>query len=375
MKYKILGKTDEKIPVIGQGCMGIGGDLKYNSSEDRQQIDALKLGIELGMSLIDTAAVYGGGHSEEIVGQAVQGQRDKVFIATKFSPDNNSFEKVIQSAEDSLKRLKTGYIDLYQVHWPNPSIPIKDTMMALEILLKQGKIRFIGLSNFSVSEIQEAQAFLGDATIVSNQVEYNLFDRFVEGNILPYCEKEKLSLLAYSPLDKGHMAGNWEVLWKIADNYGKTAAQVALNWLVQQAPVVVIPKATNPKHIRENATSMDFSLSKSDQSMIDQVFKAEPEKIPTDSICVSLEGEGNRKVYQSLEQALENRFGFTPSPSDLADDFSRGETIKPVRLIRNNNPSSAYKYDLIEGRIRYWAWVIAYQKVKAPIPAYIRNKT
>jgi len=373
MIYKTLGSTQLQIPVIGQGCMGIGGELKNDSSMDKQQVEALQLGIELGMTMIDTAEVYGGGHSEEIVGKAVLGQRDKVIIASKFSPENNSYEDVLQSAENSLKRLKTDFIDLYQIHWPNPSIPIEETIRALEKLLKQGKIRYIGLSNFSVNEIREAQSFLNETVIVSNQVEYNLFDRFIESSILPFCRKEKMSLLAYSPLDKGNMAGKWDELQKIADKYSKTAAQVALNWLVQQASVVVIPKATNLKHIQENATSIDFKLNKEDQTLIDQIFQAEPERISTDSICVSPEGEGNRKVYQTLEQALENGLEFAPSPSDLANDIIKGEPIKPVRLIRNNDASSPYSYDLIEGRIRYWAWVIAHQKKKSPIPSLIRS--
>ena len=372
MKYTLLGNTKQKVPLIGQGCMGIGGEFNYDTSRDQEQIKALQLGIDLGMTLIDTAEVYGAGHSEEVVGKAIEGRRDQVFIATKFSPENNSYANVLKSAEASLKKLNIDCIDLYQIHWPNPIIPIEETMRAMEKLIFDGKIKYIGLSNFSNLESQEAQSFLQSTKIVSNQVEYNLFDRFIEQSILPYCTSNKMSLIAYSPLDKGKFGSRQELLQKIANNYGKTTAQVTLNWLVNHAHVIVIPKAINPIHIRQNATALDFTISESDSKLIDQIFTAEPKKINTDKICVSLKGDGNRKAYQTIEEALENHLQFTPSPLDLSKSILSGEPIKPVRLVKNDD-SNNQEYSLIEGRIRYWAWVIAHRNNKKPIPAYIRN--
>jgi diketogulonate reductase-like aldo/keto reductase len=375
MKYKELGKKHTKIPAIGQGCMGIGGYLSGDSHKVDNQIKALRLGIQLGMTFIDTAEVYGNGHSEEIVGRAIEGIRDKVFIATKVSPEHLSYDDLLRSAEESLLRVKTGYVDLYQVHWPNPKIPISETMRAMERLLKEGKIRYVGVSNFSLKELKEARAAISEDEIVSVQVEYNLFDRTIENNILPYCESEGMTTIAYSPLDEGEIAsGNkrTKALQMIANKHSRTMAQVALNWLISHPSVIVIPKATNPDHIKENASSADFELSDEDFEEISKIFAQECVYVPTDRIRVIVGGQGNRQVYQTVEEAIENKLGFVPSPVDLAQDIREREVLKPVRVIRSTDKTGKHDYDLIEGRIRYWAWVIAYSGEK-PIAVYIRD--
>jgi len=375
MRYKKLGSTDIRIPAIGQGCMGVGGYLSRDGADDAARVKTLRLGIELGMTFIDTAEAYGNGHSEELVGRAVRGIRDKVFIATKFSPEHNSYDNVLQSAEGSLRRLNTEYIDLYQVHWPNPGIPLSETMRAMTELLKSGKIRYAGVSNFSIRELKEAQAALPEDEIVSIQVEYNLFDRSIESGILPYCESQSMTAIAYSPLDQGKIAGGGDkvkTLQKIAGKYDKTEAQVALNWLTSHPSVVAIPKAASPGHVKENASAADFELSDEDFEEISRTFAQESVYVPTDRICVVPGGQGNRQVYQTIEEALENRLGFVPSPAELAQDIQHGEALKPVRVVRSTDKTGRYEYDLIEGRIRYWAWVIAYKGEK-PIPVYIRG--
>jgi len=374
MKIKKLGNTEINIPVIGQGCMGIGGDFSADYSSDSEQIKALELGIDLGMTLIDTSEVYGAGHSEELVGKVAKRHRSEICIATKFAPENNSYNGIIKAANKSLQRLDTDYIDIYQVHWPNPAVPVSETMQALEELVKSGKVRCIGLSNFSVKEMREAQDALGSEFIVSNQVEYNLFDRFIEQSILPYCETKNITVMAYSPLDKGRIVEHGEafkLLSKISMKHGCTVSQIILNWLICQSSVIVIPKAVKEKHIRENAVASDFELSGKELDDISRVCSGTPEYIPTDHIKVSLEGEGNRKVYQTLQQAHDNLLGFSPSPRELSEFICQGEPTKPVRLVPTKDTSGKYKYDLIEGRIRYWAWVIAHEERK-PIPAYIR---
>lgn len=375
MKYKELGKTNTKIPAIGQGCMGIGGYLSRDPLQDNDQIKALRLGIELGMTFIDTAEVYGTGHSEEIVGRAIKGIRDKVFIATKVSPENLSYDALLQSAEDSLHRLNTDYIDLYQVHWPNPKIPISETMRAMEQLLKERKIRHVGVCNFSLKELKEAQVALLEDVIVSIQVEYNFFDRTIENSILPYCEREGITTIAYSPLDQGRIANcerRIKVLQMIANKYNRTKAQIALNWLISHCSVITIPKATNPVHIKENASSADFDLLEEDFKEIDKIFTQECVYVPTDKIRVVLGGQVDRLVYQTVEEAIENKLKFSPGPIDLAKSIGEDEPLKPIRVIRSTDKTGKYDYDLIEGRIRYWAWVIAYNGEK-PIPVYIRD--
>ncbi len=373
MKYKELGKKHTEIPAIGQGCMGIGGYLSIDSHQDDNQAKALRLGIELEMNFIDTAEAYGDGHSEELVGRVIEGIRDRVFIASKVSPEHLSYDDLLLAAENSLRRLKTDYIDLYQVHWPNPKVPIDETMRAVEQLVREGKVRYVGLSNFSLRQFKAAQAASSESEIVSVQVEYSLYDRNIENSILPYCESEGITTIAYSPLNQGQIAGDdkkTQALEMIANRYNKSMAQVALNWLISHPSVIAIPKATNPIHIRANASAADFELSDEDFEEINRAFTRECIYAPTDRIRVIAGGRGNRQVYKTIDEALENELGFVPSPLDLAQDIRKGEILKPVRVTQSTDESGKYDYDLIEGRIRYWAWVIAHKGEKA-IPVYV----
>jgi aryl-alcohol dehydrogenase-like predicted oxidoreductase len=277
MEFKELGKSGVKIPVLGLGTWGIGGFSGSSLGEDDEGVRALQLGLELEMRFIDTAEIYGRGHSEEVVSKAVKSRRETVFIATKVSAEHLSYDGVLRAAESSLKRLQTDYIDLYQVHWPNPSIPISETMRAMEHLVEQGKVRHIGVSNFSVRQTREAQDALSKATLASNQVEYSLLDRSVEDDLLPYAAKEHVTIIAYSPIASGQIPrggrdGRWRQLDQIASKYGKTRTQVALNWLLAREPVVAIPKAASLVHVRENAGAIGWKLSKDDLERLDGAF-------------------------------------------------------------------------------------------------------
>ena len=278
MEFKELGKSAQKIPVLGLGTWGIGGfSTRYLGGGDEEGVRALKLGIELEMRFIDTAEMYAGGHSEEVVAKAVKSQRKEVFIATKVSPEHLRYDDVLKSCESSLGRLETNYIDLYQVHWPNPSTPIAETMKAMEHLAAEGKIRHIGVSNFSVRQTREAQEALSKSSLASNQVEYSLLDRSIETGLLPYAEKEHITIIAYSPIAKGEIpkgrrGQRWQSLDKIASKYNKTRAQVALNWLIAKKPVVAIPKAASLNHIRENAGGAGWQMSKQDRDKLSEAF-------------------------------------------------------------------------------------------------------
>jgi diketogulonate reductase-like aldo/keto reductase len=278
MEFKELGKSGQKIPALGLGTWGIGGSMTRYAGGDEESLRALRLGMELGMLFIDTAEMYAGGHSEEIVAKAVKSQRDKVFIATKVSPEHLHYGEVIKSCESSLKRLETNYIDLYQVHWPNPSIPLAETMKAMEHLLAEGMIRHIGVSNFSVQQTREAEEALSMHSLASNQVEYSLLDRSIEPDLLPYSEKEHITIIAYTPIAKGKISQGgrgerWRVLDKIASKYEKTRIQVALNWLIAKQPVVAIPKAASLDHVKENAGAIGWQMSKEDHESLDRAFR------------------------------------------------------------------------------------------------------
>ena len=375
MKYKKLGNTQIKIPAIGQGCMGVGGYISRDSNDDEKQIKTLRLGIELGMTFIDTAEVYGNGHSEELVGSAIKGNRDKVIVATKVSPENLSYDNVIKAAEGSLRRLKTDYIDLYQVHWPNPNILMDETMRAMERLIADDKIKYIGVSNYSLSQLKKVESFLNKNKLSSLQSEYNLFDRSVEKDILPYCGEKGITMIAYSPLNQGKNAGDGKKMIElrgIAEKHGKSIAQIALNWLVLHPAVIVIPKATNPEHLRENSSAVDFELSGEDFNVLSNIFASVPKLVPVEKIRISQDNQIGRKVYETIEDALQNKLDFVPSPKDLAKDLIEGEYLKPVRVVGTKDKSGKYDYDLVEGRIRYWAWVIAFGN-KNEIPVYIHG--
>lgn len=258
MEYRQLGRTGEKVSTIGMGTWRIG---VYRTPEERsRQVVVLKRGIELGINLIDTAEMYANGKSEQVVGDAIRDFRNDVLVATKVSPSNLRRDALISSCEGSLKRLGVSYIDLYQVHWPNPAVPIRETMGAMEELVRAGKVRYIGVSNFSVDETTAAREALTREELASNQVEYSLVSRGVEAELLPYCEKERLSLIAYSPLARGNIPES-RIPLALLEKYKMTPAQAALSWVTRREQVLAIPKASNIRHLEENAASVSTRFS------------------------------------------------------------------------------------------------------------------
>lgn len=347
------------VSAIGQGT---GGD---DVCDDALRIRVIQAGVAFGMTFIDTAEVYQNGHSEEVVGKAVKHMRKDVFIASKFSPEHASYDGIMNAVKGSLKRLSTDTIDLYQVHWPNPTVPISETMRALSELQENGHIRHIGVSNFSLDNFKEAQKTTAEK-IVSNQVEYNLFERGIETDLLPYAVQNDVMILAYRPLL--YSTAKKAVLDRLAQKYGKTVHQIILNWLISHNSVVPIPKTLNIEHARQNAQAADFHLDAADKINLDEAFARKIVYLETNKISV-LPSE-QEKVYVTLKEALENRFGLKPSPQELAKDILENNILKPVhvRPVLAKNPK--VDYELIQGRIRYWAWIIAYGPNK-PLPACI----
>src|SRR5712692_3198 len=276
MQFRPLGRTHESIPVVGLGTWGIGGEMGPDSSRDEAGMQALRLGLDLEMKFIDTAEMYGAGHSEEVVARALQGRHDRVFVASKVSPRHFAYDDVLAAAKRSLKRLGLKQMDLYQLHWPNPNIPISETMRAMENLVKDGLTRYIGVSNFSVEQMKQAQQSLSHEKIVSNQVEFSLIDRSVEARILPYCQKESLTLIAYSPLGQGKIprgrGSSFKVLDEISGKLGKSRNQVALNWVLQHDSVVAIPKAADTDHVKENADVAEWKIDGEDYQKLAKAF-------------------------------------------------------------------------------------------------------
>jgi diketogulonate reductase-like aldo/keto reductase len=375
MRYKAIGSDKTVVPAIGVGCMGLGGYFNSDTSEDKEVVNTLRLAFDHGMTFVDTAEVYAGGHCEELVGQAIKDCRHEIYVATKVSPENLYPADLINAAEASLKRLQTDYIDLYQVHWPNPKIPIEESIAALESLMKAGKIRHNGLSNFSLKELLRVQSCLNQETIAAVQVEYNLFDRSIEADLLPYCQEKIITIIAYSPLDQGHICGGphrYEMLAPIATRYNCSVAQLALAWLIRQPGVMVIPKSIKPTHVIANAGASDIELSDMDAEKIGHITARNLVEIPIDRIRVVDDASAQRQVYRTVDEARANIYGFSPSPVELAYDMRAGDLLKAVRVRRTIDPTCGSDYDLIEGRIRYWAWVIAFEG-KRDIPALVRE--
>lgn len=245
--------------------------MSRDDSLDRQWVAALRRGLELGMTLIDTAEVYGAGHAEELVGEAIKGfPRDEVFVVSKVWPAHARREDVLKAAEASCRRLGT-YIDLYLLHWPAPDVPIKETMKGMEDAVDRGLVRHVGVSNFELSQLIEAENCLSKVELAAIQNRYSLAYRRYERDVVPYCEREGMMFLAYTPLEKGTLAYD-RTLAQIGAKYGKTAAQVALNWLICVEPVVPIPKAARLEHVEENAGAMGWRLSKGDWRKISKLF-------------------------------------------------------------------------------------------------------
>lgn len=264
--------SGRSIPVLGQGTWRMGED----HSRRQEEVEALRLGLNLGMNLIDTAEMYGEGGAEEVVGEAIEDRpRAEVFIVSKVYPHNATRRGVIEACARSLRRLKTGYIDLYLLHWRG-DVPLIETLEAFQFLKDKGDIRDFGVSNFDVDDMEEAYALAGVDEIGTNQVLYNFVHRGIEWDLLPWCQERKIPVMAYSPVGQDS-SGKKRILTnsavkEIAARHDATPAQIALAWLLRQPELVVIPKATQPQHVRENRAALDIELTDQDLQELDKAF-------------------------------------------------------------------------------------------------------
>ena len=263
------------MPVLGMGTWRMG----ENAQNRQDEVAALRHGLSLGLTLIDTAEMYGEGGAEEVVAEAIAGRRSDVFLVSKVYPHNASKQGTIAACERSLKRLNTDCLDLYLLHWRG-SVPLAETLEAFQTLKAAGKIRGYGVSNFDVDDMEEAVGLAGGDEIVTNQVLYNLTRRGIELNLLPWCQKRDIPIMAYSPIEQGRLL-NDGTLKRIAAEKGVSAAQVAIAWLLQKN-VIVIPKASRIEHIEQNYAALELTLSAEEMLMLEEAF-------PQPSRPVSLE--------------------------------------------------------------------------------------
>lgn len=277
MKTRAFGWSGVPVPVVGQGTWGMGDSRAKRASEAA----ALRLGLDLGLTHLDTAEMYGRGGAEEVVAEAIRGRRrDELFIVSKVLPENASRRGTIAACEASLRRLEIDHLDLYLLHWAGRH-PVGDTMQAMEELVAAGKIRFLGVSNFDVDELRQAKAALGKERLACNQVLYNLGERGIERDLIPFCDAEGIAVVGYTPFGNLPAARSKEgkVLDGIAQRLGRTVRQIVLAFLTRQPGLFAIPKAGKLEHVRENAGA-DVELSPDDVAAIDAAFPAPKKRVP-----------------------------------------------------------------------------------------------
>jgi diketogulonate reductase-like aldo/keto reductase len=264
----------EPIPVLGQGTW----HMAENPSRRADELAALKLGIDLGMSLIDTAEMYADGGAEELVGEAIIGRREEVFLVSKVLPHHATVRGTIEACDRSLKRLGVDMIDLYLLHWSGP-IPLEETLEGFEALMGAGKIRNWGVSNFDVEDLKALVDIAGGEEVSTDQVLYNLAHRGIEFDLLPWCEARGVPIMAYSPIEQGRLLAH-PVLKSVAARHRVSPAQAALAWVLRSDDVCAIPRAATPAHVRENRAALDIQLSASDLAELDDAFPPPTRKQP-----------------------------------------------------------------------------------------------
>lgn len=258
--------SGQQIPVLGQGTWCMGDDTRHRAEE----LDALRTGLDLGLTLIDTAEMYGDGASEALVADAIAGRREEVFLVSKVLPENASRRGVIAACERSLQRLRTDHLDLYLLHWRG-RVPLEETVEAFTRLVDDGKIRHWGVSNFDVADMEELIGISGDTGPAVNQVLYNLTRRGIEYDLLPWCRQRGIAVMAYSPVEQGRLIEHPE-LQRIGRRHGITPAQLALAWVIRQEGVIAIPKAAHAAHVQENRAALDIALTEEDLAALNRAY-------------------------------------------------------------------------------------------------------
>ena len=255
---------NEQIPKIGFGTWKIGGGSYADRKLDSASLAALRTALEIGYTHFDTAEIYASGHSEELLGQSIREigvKRDSLFITTKVDPGHLGYEQVLRACAGSLQRLKMDYIDLYLIHWPRSGMNLEETFQALNKLVRDGQVRYLGVSNFNVTLLKQSQEH-AETPILTDQVPYSIVDRsYVKNGVLEYCQKNDILLTAYSPVEKGRLKPN-PTFRSIAQAHGATPYQIALAWLIAQPRVITIPMSYNPQHIKENFEAASLELTR-----------------------------------------------------------------------------------------------------------------
>ncbi len=264
-----------QIPKIGFGTWRIGGEGSPNPEIEEKSRAALLSALELGYTHFDTAEYYAGGHAEELLAQAIQethSRREDLFITTKVSPEHLNYEDVLVHCENSLRRLKTEYIDLYLIHWPNALIPLEESFKALNQLVREGKVKHLGVSNFKLKDLKKAKA-LAETSLLTNQIPYSLPDkRYIENGVIKFCQQNDVMVTAYSPVRFRNLNVN-PTIKAISQTHQTTPYQIALAWLVAQPRVITIPMSYDPNHQKENLEAADLALTADELTVLNNLYQ------------------------------------------------------------------------------------------------------
>jgi diketogulonate reductase-like aldo/keto reductase len=270
--------SGETVPILGQGTWHMAEDPRRRKDE----IAALRAGIDLGLTLIDTAEMYADGEAEVLVGEAIDGRRGEVFLVSKVLPENATERGAVAACERSLSRLGTNYLDLYLLHWRG-SVPLDATLEAFAVLIAAGKIRHWGVSNFDVDDMDDLWNTPGGRTASTDQVLYNLSRRGIEYKLMPWCRRHRIPIMAYSPIEQGRLLGH-QALRRVAERHDATPAQVALAWVLRQDGVIAIPKAGTVGHVHENRRALELELKQQDLAALDRAFPPPTRAQPLDML-------------------------------------------------------------------------------------------
>lgn len=373
MRYLYCGfeGVDFQIPCLGIGTIGAGSGETATEYSIKERLDSFALAVDLGANFFDVGEDYEGGFTEEILGRFAKGQRHKLILATKFTPQHAAYEDLLRAAEGSLRRLQTDYIDIYQMHWPNPSIPMEETIAAMERLIREGKVRSIGLSNCSIKFTKSVNSLLVGTRVATNQVKFNALNRptAAEPNYFSESVRESLTTIAYGIFGQGKLQFGDQgrsLICRLCEKYRVSEAQLLIAWTLTFPRTVAMIRSMNQEHIRKNIAAADLVLDSADAESLTSCFRIIVHEIPVARILVlNSDPDVGHKIYMSLEEALLNEHELCPDVKTIASEIEAGDYFCPVELIPDGQ-----NYQLVQGRMRYWAWRYLHG-VNSMIPAII----
>jgi aryl-alcohol dehydrogenase-like predicted oxidoreductase len=357
-------RNGNKLSNIAFGTSGSGSFANYSDDKFKSKVDLFYQVFQSGINFFDTAELYGGGLAEHILGAAFREVREDVFIASKFNPTRLNKNDLMSAFEQSLQRLQTDYIDLYQFHWPNTAADYGEIFFQLNTLKRQGKIRYIGISNFSFNELLELEKnnYLKDVSFI--EILFNFGWQIPLDDLIPFCRKHNITVLAYSPLGQGKLISKIQAYVEFEikrSSLNLSTSQVLMNWLTNQENIIPVFRSSNINHVKEIVMEKDIQPMNFVLESIKN--KIQPKIIDIPLSCIKLSNIDGRQIYKSVEEAIKNEFDWIPSPESLSKRLSKYQPIEPLILNEHRDVNSVHytldAYDFLGENKKFWAWIIA----------------